>query len=364
MAFDVFYCRGPMIYRSLQSLMFRLDAERAHELALTGLKFSRPLGIPRMIGAGVPRLERQLMGMRFPNPVGLAAGLDKNGDYIRGLAALGFGFLELGTVTPRPQPGNPRPRMFRLRASKAIINRMGFNNKGVDHLVEQVARSGYKGVMGINVGKNFDTPMEAAVDDYLFCLERVYPYADYVTINVSSPNTPGLRELQHGGQLDELLAAVKAAQLRLSVSWSRYVPLVVKVSPDMTNDETVALAQALLAHRIDAVAATNTTVSRFGVNGERHAEEVGGLSGLPLQHRSNEVIRVLAGELRGALPIIGVGGVQSVEDAAEKLRAGASLIQLYTGLVYRGPGIVGEIVRGLRARESQLGEFPNVAGAG
>ena len=352
-----------MILRSVQALLFRLDAERAHAVALGGLKLSRPLGVPRLIAGTVPPLERQLIGLRFPNPVGLAAGLDKNGDYLRGLAALGFGFIELGTVTPRPQYGNPRPRLFRLPGAHAVINRMGFNNKGVNYLVERVAASGYRGVLGINIGKNADTPLERAVDDYLYCLERVYPYADYITVNVSSPNTPGLRDLQHGGLLDELLASVKAAQLRLSLAWSRYVPLVVKVSPDMSEVQIRALAQALLAHRIDAVAATNTTLGRYGVNGLRHADENGGLSGAPLRHRSNEVIRILADELRGALPIIGTGGVESVETAAEKRRAGASLIQLYTGLVYRGPGLVGEVVRGLRALEQHVSEFPGIADA-
>ncbi|MCP1676197.1 dihydroorotate dehydrogenase [Natronocella acetinitrilica] len=352
-----------MIYRPLQSMLSRLDPERAHELGLTGLRWSRPLGVARLLAGGVPLLERQLLGLRFPNPVGLAAGLDKNGDCIRGLAALGFGFVEVGTVTPRPQSGNPKPRIFRLAGRRALINRLGFNNKGVDYLVARVAASGYQGILGINIGKNADTPTEQAVDDYLYCMDRVYPYADYITVNLSSPNTKGLRDLQHGGLLDELLASVKAAQLRLSVSWSRYVPLVVKISPDMTDEQTLALARALVAHHIDAVAATNTTLSRYGVNGQRHADQVGGLSGPPLQHRSNEVIRLLADELRGALPIIGIGGVESVEDAVAKLHAGASLIQLYTGLVYRGPGLVGEIVRGLRARERSLGDVPGLADA-
>ncbi|MCC5856875.1 MAG: quinone-dependent dihydroorotate dehydrogenase [Ectothiorhodospiraceae bacterium] len=341
-----------MAYSLLRSLLFRLDPEHAHELSLRALRASRPLGVPRLLTGVVPRMETHLLGLRFPNPVGLAAGLDKNGDYIRALAGLGFGFIEVGTVTPRPQAGNPRPRMFRLPHARGLINRMGFNNKGVDYLVNRVAQSGYQGVLGINIGKNFDTPVERAAEDYLHCLAKVYPYASYVTVNVSSPNTPGLRDLQHGGMLDELLAAVKGEQMRLSLAWNRYVPIVVKIAPDMTDEQIIGLADALVRHGMDAVAATNTTLAREGVEGEEHAAEAGGLSGAPLRDRSTHVIRVLNDHLQGALPIIGIGGIMSGHDAVIKLRAGASLVQLYSGLVYRGPALIGETVRSLADVES------------
>lgn len=341
-----------MYYLLLRSLLFRLDAERAHHLSLGALRALRPLGMTRLMAGAVPGLETPLLGLNFPNPVGLAAGLDKNGDYIQALASLGFGFIELGTVTPRPQPGNPKPRLFRLPRAGALVNRMGFNNKGVDYLVNRVARSGYKGVLGINIGKNFDTPVEQAADDYLHCLQKVYPYASYVTVNVSSPNTPGLRDLQHGSMLDDLLAAVKGEQMRLSLAWNRYVPIVVKIAPDMSDEQIVGLADALVRHGMDAVAATNTTLSRDGVEGLKHADEAGGLSGAPLRDRSTHVIRVLSQHLQGALPIIGVGGVMSGHDAVLKLRAGASLVQLYSGLIYRGPRLVGETVRALADVES------------
>ena len=350
-----------MSYPLLRSLLFRLDPEHAHDLSLGALRAMRPLGLPRLLAGVSPKLETQVLGLQFPNPVGLAAGLDKNGDYIRALNALGFGFIEVGTVTPRPQPGNPKPRMFRLPAANALINRMGFNNKGVDYLVKRVTQSGYRGVLGINIGKNFDTPVERAAEDYLHCLEKVYPHASYVTVNVSSPNTPGLRDLQHGGMLDELLAAVKGEQMRLSLAWNRYVPIVVKIAPDMTDEQIIGLADALLRHGMDAVAATNTTLSREGVDGLEHADEAGGLSGAPVRDRSTHVIRVLNAHFQGALPIIGVGGIMSGHDAVVKLRAGASLVQLYSGLVYRGPGLVGEVVRALADVESV--EVPLQVGA-
>lgn len=350
-----------MSYTLIRSLLFRLNPERAHDLSLAALRAARPLGLARLMASPVPRLETQLLGLRFPNPVGLAAGLDKNGDYIRALGSLGFGFIEVGTVTPRPQPGNPKPRMFRLPQAQALINRMGFNNKGVDYLVKRVAQSGYRGVLGINIGKNFDTPVERAAEDYLYCLEKVYPHASYITVNVSSPNTPGLRDLQHGGMLDELLAAVKGEQMRLSLAWNRYVPIVVKIAPDMTDEQIIGLADALLRHRMDAVAATNTTLSRERVEGLEHADEAGGLSGAPLKDRSTHVIRVLHAHLNGALPIIGIGGIMSGHDAVVKLRAGANLVQLYSGLVYRGPGLVGEAVRALADVESV--EVPLQVGA-
>ncbi|MEX0732034.1 MAG: quinone-dependent dihydroorotate dehydrogenase [Aquisalimonadaceae bacterium] len=347
-----------MPYKLLRGLLFRLDPETAHALALRSLRLTRPLHLTRLLGASAPPLERELLGLRFPNPVGLAAGLDKNGDYIRAMAALGFGFIEVGTVTPRPQPGNPRPRMFRLPRSEALINRMGFNNKGVDYLVERAVSSGYKGILGINIGKNADTPVERAVDDYLICLQKVYPHASYVTINVSSPNTPGLRDLQHGGMLDDLLGAVKGEQMRLAVAWNRYVPLVVKIAPDMTDEQLQGVAEALLRHRIDAVAATNTTLDREAVRDQRHGEEAGGLSGRPLLGRSNTVIAQLAEHLQGAIPIIGIGGILSGADATMKLRAGASLVQIYTGLIYRGPSLIREAVLAMQAMDEPVRMVP------
>jgi len=332
------------VYPLLRSLLFRLGPEASHTLALEALKRTHRLGGARLLCRRPPLLPRRVMGIDFPNPVGLAAGLDKNGDYLDALASLGFGFIELGTVTPRPQPGNPRPRLFRLPRAQALINRMGFNNKGVDHLVTRVRRARYRGVLGINIGKNFDTPLERATEDYLICLRRVYSLASYVVINVSSPNTAGLRDLQHGELLDELLAALKAEQKLLTVQYARYVPLVIKIAPDMNEAELELVADRLLAHGIDGVTATNTTLGRQGVQGLPHAEQAGGLSGAPLQERATEVVRLLSRYLHGRIPIIGVGGIVNPEGALQKLRNGASLVQLYTGLIYRGPALIGESV--------------------
>lgn len=292
------------------------------------------------------------MGLEFRNPVGLAAGLDKDGACIDGLAALGFGFVEIGTVTPRPQSGNPLPRMFRLPEATAIINRMGFNNGGVDAFVANVQRSRFyqerQGVLGLNIGKNADTPLERAAEDYLFCLEKVYPYASYVTVNISSPNTKNLRQLQGASELDNLLAQLKAARQRLAERHKRLVPLALKIAPDMEQEQIEVVAQALLRHGIDGVIATNTTISREAVQGLAHAEEAGGLSGKPVFEASNRVIRALKAQLGDAIPIIGVGGITSGADAQAKIAAGASLVQLYTGLIYRGPALVRECVDALR----------------
>jgi dihydroorotate dehydrogenase len=277
------------------------------------------------------------MGHSFPTPGGLAAGLDKNGAHIDALARLGFGFLEVGTVTPRPQPGNPRPRQFRIPEARAVINRLGFNNLGVDRLVHNLRAARYRGILGINIGKNFDTPIERAASDYLACMRKVYALASYLTINISSPNTKNLRRLQDADELDRLLAALKAEQSKLADEHGRYVPVALKIAPDLTAEQLDSIAELLLAHRIDAVVATNTTVSREGVEGLAHADETGGLSGAPLTARSTQVIRQLAGKLKRRIPIIGVGGIMRAEDAAQKLAAGASLVQLYTGLVYAGP---------------------------
>lgn len=291
------------------------------------------------------------MGLRFPNPVGLAAGLDKDGACIDGLAALGFGYLEVGTVTPRPQTGNPKPRMFRLVPQNALINRLGFNNRGVDHLLERLDRSRFpgagQGLLGINIGKNFDTPLAQAHEDYLYCLRKVYPRASYVAINISSPNTQGLRDLQGEDALVHLLSLLKQEQSRLADEHGKYVPLAVKIAPDLDASELKQIAGCIVRCEIEGVIATNTTIARPGLDGQALASEKGGLSGAPLLASSNAAIQTLAQALDGAAPIIGVGGIMSGEDACSKIAAGASLVQIYTGLIYRGPGLVEECVRAL-----------------
>lgn len=282
------------------------------------------------------------MGLTFPNPIGLAAGLDKNGTCINGLAALGFGFIEIGTVTPRPQPGNPKPRLFRLPEAQAIINRMGFNNNGVDALIDNVKQAKFKGILGINIGKNADTPIEKAADDYLICLRKVYTHASYVTVNISSPNTKNLRQLQGGDELDALLSQLKAEQGRLAKLHEKYVPIALKIAPDLDSGQIKQIAELLIRHRIDGVIATNTTLSREGVESLPHSNEAGGLSGKPVREKSTLVIRQLAAELKGALPIIGVGGILKGEDALDKMQAGASLVQFYSGMIYRGWDLVAE----------------------
>ena len=287
------------------------------------------------------------MGLTVPNPLGLAAGLDKNGEYIDALAALGFGFIEVGTVTPRPQPGNPKPRMFRLPKANAIINRMGFNNFGVDALIENVKRAKYRGILGINIGKNFDTPIEKAASDYLIGLRKVYNHASYVAINISSPNTKNLRQLQGGDELDALLEQLKAEQENLARLHGKYVPLAVKIAPDLDEEQIRQIATLLMRHCIDGVIATNTTLSREGVANLPHGNEAGGLSGAPVREKSTAVIRELSAALNGALPIIGVGGILSGKDAVEKIQVGAALVQIYSGMIYRGPDLVGEVIKAL-----------------
>ena len=335
-----------MSYGWLRPALFRLDPETAHHLTLASLKAMQRLGLVRAPAAPAA-CRREVMGIHFPNPIGLAAGLDKNGEYIDALGALGFGFIEIGTVTPRPQPGNPRPRLFRVEAAQAVINRMGFNNVGVDRLVENVHRSSWRGVLGINIGKNFDTPLERAVDDYLACLKKVYALAAYVTVNISSPNTKGLRELQGAAHLDVLLAAVTAEREKLAQSHGRRVPLALKIAPDLETPDIEAIAKLVTQHGIDAVVATNTTVARDAVATLPHGTEVGGLSGAPVKAPSTTVVRALTHALDGAAPVIGVGGIASAADAREKVRAGASLVQLYTGLIYKGPALVRECVDAL-----------------
>ena len=335
------------LYPLVRAQLFRMDAEDAHHLTLRAIGAAGRAGIARLIAPHVPDAPRTVMGLTFRNPVGLAAGLDKDGACIDGLAALGFGFIEVGTVTPRPQPGNPRPRIFRLPEAEAVINRMGFNNHGVDQFVKNVQAARYKGTLGLNIGKNADTPIERAADDYLYCLERVYPFASYVTINISSPNTKNLRQLQGADELDALLAALKDKQQRLADMHGKLVPLALKIAPDLDDEQVKAIADTVLRHRFEGVIATNTTLSRDAVKGLPHAEEAGGLSGRPVFDKSNAVIRKLHAELGRDVPIIGVGGILSGDDARAKIAAGASLVQLYTGFIYRGPALVGECVRAL-----------------
>jgi len=339
-----------MLYRAVRPLLFALDPESAHSLSLDCLDVLARLGGAPLLACSVPRLPVQVMGLDFPNPVGLAAGMDKDGAHIDGLAALGFGFLEVGAVTPRPQPGNPGPRVFRLPEAEALINRLGFNSRGVDVFVENIRRSRAGGIVGVNIGRNADTPNERAQEDYIACLRKVYPYASFVTANVSSPNTKNLRELQRADELDVFLAALAAERGRLAVQHTRRVPLAVKISPDLDDAGIEAVADRAAARGIDAVIATNTTVSRQGVEHLPAAREQGGLSGTPLRARATAVVAKLRRALPSGVAIIGVGGIASAADAREKLDAGASLVQLYTALVYRGPRIVSEIVRGLAAR--------------
>lgn len=338
------------MYSLIRPVLFALDAETAHHLTLGGLRILHTLGLSRLLAPRPAGDQRSVMGLTFPNPVGLAAGLDKNGDCIDGLAALGFGFIEIGTTTPLPQPGNPRPRMFRLPQANAIINRMGFNNEGVDRLIANVQRTRYRGILGINIGKNAFTPIARASDDYLICLRKVYAHASYITINISSPNTKNLRQLQSGDELDALLAQLKAEQEKLAQQHGKYVPLAVKIAPDLDSEQIKQIASLLIKHRIEGVIATNTTLSREGVEHLPHGNEAGGLSGAPVREKSTAVIRALSAELNGALPIIGVGGILKGEDALEKMQAGASLVQIYSGLIYRGPELVTECAAAIKAQ--------------
>ncbi len=340
-----------LLYSLTRPLLFTLGAETAHNLTLPALRRASNLGLTAALAKPQPD-PRTVMGISFPNPVGLAAGLDKDGAYIDALAALGFGSIEIGTVTPLGQPGNPKPRMFRLPSKRAIINRMGFNNHGVDAFVQNVQASRFyqerQGVLGLNIGKNAATPIENAAADYLICLEKVYPYASYVTVNISSPNTQNLRQLQGASELDDLLSQLKSAQLRLADKHKRYVPLALKIAPDVDAEQIKIIAEALLRHKIDGVIATNTTLSHRDVDRVRHGLEQGGVSGEPVFALSNIVVRALKQELGDAIPIIGVGGIMSGRDAAEKMAMGASLVQVYTGLIYAGPSLVRECADAIR----------------
>ncbi|WP_060988333.1 quinone-dependent dihydroorotate dehydrogenase [Photobacterium leiognathi] len=336
-----------MLYRIARSAIFQLDAEKAHDLAIEN--FSRFTGTPLDLfyRQHLPERPVEVMGLTFKNPVGLAAGLDKNGECIDAFGAMGFGFVEVGTVTPRPQPGNDKPRLFRLIPAEGIINRFGFNNLGVDNLVENVKKAKYDGIIGINIGKNKDTPIEKGAEDYLICMDKVYQYAGYIAVNISSPNTPGLRSLQYGEALDDLLSQLKEKQAELAEKHGKYVPLALKIAPDLDDHEILQVCDSLIRNKIDGVIGTNTTLDRSLVQGMEHCDEMGGLSGRPLQNKSTEVIRKMAEALNGEIPIIGVGGIDSAISAREKMMAGASLVQVYSGFIYHGPRLVKDIVNGL-----------------
>ena len=339
------------MYPLVRPFLFAFDAERAHGLALSALELAWRTGTTPLLAARPAPMPTTVFGLDFPNPVGLAAGLDKNGEHIDALFGLGFGFVEIGTVTPRPQAGNPKPRLFRLPQHAAIINRMGFNNAGVDALVRNVERSSQRtGPLGINIGKNKDTPNEDALSDYLVCLEKVYPLADYVTVNISSPNTAGLRELQEEQALRRLVGGLRDAQERLASQHGRRVPMLVKVAPDLSDRDIEAAARVLSDLSVDGVIATNTTIARVGMENHPLASEAGGLSGAPVMARSTAVLRRLRTRLPESIPLIGVGGICSGADAAAKMSAGATMVQLYSGLVYRGPALVGECVESIRRR--------------
>ena len=337
------------VYSLVRKALFIADPETAHGLALEGLRLGYGVGATSLLCTTI-RQPVTVMGLEFPNPVGMAAGMDKNGDYIDALGSVGFGFIEVGTVTPRPQPGNPKPRVFRLEKANALINRLGFNNKGVDHLVRQVKKHKFSGILGINIGKNFDTPNERAVDDYLVCLEKVYPYADYITINISSPNTEGLRDLQDAEQLDSLLAALNSKRLELADEFEKRVPLVGKVAPDLDDEQIPAMAEAVIRNEFDGLIATNTTISRDAVKGMRHADEQGGLSGAPVKDKANHVLAAFRAALPAGIALIGTGGIIHGEDAAEKMRLGADLVQFYTGFVYKGPDLVTDCLKAIEAQ--------------
>lgn len=339
-----------MLYSLIRKAFFSLDPEFAHGIGMSGIDFLKRSGLSCLLAKPVPAAPTKVMGLTFPNPVGLAAGLDKNGEHVDALAALGFGFIEIGTVTPRPQPGNPKPRMFRIPERQAIINRMGFNNLGVDQLLANIADSSFRkngGILGINIGKNFDTPIEKAADDYLACLQKVYGSASYIAANISSPNTKNLRELQKDSALDALLGDLKAEQTRQAEKHGKYVPLVLKIAPDLDDEQIRTIAALLRQHRMDGVIATNTTLSREGVEGLPNAEETGGLSGGPVFERSTTVLKKLAGALAGEVPIIGVGGIMSGANAVAKISAGARLVQVYSGFIYRGPDLIREAAQAI-----------------
>jgi len=337
------------VYSLVRQALFLTDPETAHALALESLRLGHGLGATSLLCSRISQ-PVTVMGLEFPNPVGMAAGMDKNGDYIDALGSVGFGFIEIGTITPRPQPGNPKPRVFRIEKANAMINRLGFNNKGVDHLVRQVPKRRFKGILGINIGKNFDTPNEKAVDDYLIGLEKVYPHADYITINISSPNTKNLRDLQDAEQLDALLGTLNERRLELAEEYDQKVPLVVKVAPDLDDSQIPEIADVVVASQFEGLIATNTTISREEVRGLPHASEQGGLSGAPVKDKANHVLAAFREALPAKIALIGTGGITTGEDAAEKVALGADLVQFYTGFVYKGPELVTDCLKAIAAQ--------------
>ena len=341
------------MYKFLRPLLFLLPAEISHDLALFSLSIANKIGLLSFVKAPKNNTPVTVMGIEFPNKVGLAAGLDKNGKHIHALSKFGFGFIEIGTVTPKAQSGNPKPRLFRISQARAIINRMGFNNHGIDNLIQNVnfaKDAGFDGVLGINIGKNLTTAVEDAVSDYLIGLRQAYFYADYITVNISSPNTPGLRSLQFGEDLNKLLATIKKEQMSLSLEFKKYVPVAIKVAPDLTDEEVKDVAESLLANNIDALIATNTTISKHAVDNLDHGHEGGGLSGEPIRDSSTKIIAEFQKYLKDQIPIIGVGGIASAADAQAKLDAGAALIQVYSGLIYEGPRLVKNILNGINQK--------------
>jgi len=341
------------MYQLARPFLFCLDAEKAHELGLKSLELAFRTGLNPLLATRPAPLPTTFCGLSLPNPVGLAAGLDKNAAHVDALAALGFGFVEVGTTTPRPQPGNPKPRMFRLPEHEAIINRLGFNNAGVDALVKNAEAARYGGVLGINIGKNKDTPNENAVDDYLYCLDRVYARASYVTVNISSPNTQGLRDLQEEETLKRFIAALRERQEKLAAQHGARKPMLLKIAPDLAESELDAIAEVLLATGIDGLICTNTTVAREAVAGHVHAGEAGGLSGRPVFARSTAVLAGMAKRLQDRIPLLGVGGILDGADAVAKIEAGAGAVQIYSGLIYRGPALIGACVEALRAARGE-----------
>jgi dihydroorotate dehydrogenase len=332
------------VYSLVQKFLLNRDPEWSHDVSIGFLKYSQRNFMSGFYAQKLPEKPVNCLGMIFKNAIGLAAGLDKNGECIDAFAAMGFGFIEVGTVTPKPQAGNDKPRLFRLVEHNAIINRMGFNNKGVDYLVEQVKKSKYEGILGINIGKNKTTPDESALDDYLYCLEKVYAFASYITVNISSPNTPGLRNLQYGEALDNLLAGLKERQLALQIEHKKYVPILIKIAPDLSDDEVKSIASSLINSKMDGVIATNTTLDRERVQGHEYANEAGGLSGEVLADKSLAITKLLAQALDGKMPIIGVGGISNPHDVTSRIQAGATLVQVYSSFIYQGPQLIQELV--------------------
>ena len=334
------------MYRFIRSFLFLLNPELAHHISMKGLKLGCFFGLIRRIN--ITSKPIMIMGLKFPNRVGLAAGLDKNAEYITPLSKLGFGFIEVGTVTPRSQPGNSKPRSFRLIKDEGIINRFGFNNVGIDQFIKNIKKAKFNGILGINIGKNFDTPIDRAVEDYLICFRKAYPYAGYIAINISSPNTKNLRHLQSDKYLETLLKVLKNEQKILHKKFKKLVPFVVKVSPDNSSNQLDSIAKLLLKYKVDGVIATNTTIDRKGLSNSKYSKEEGGLSGAPLNKKSTNVINHLNKCLDGKIPIIGVGGIITADDGIEKIKNGASLIQIYTGLIFKGHGLVNELRKAIR----------------